>query len=204
MLGRYILRLFVIFFVIFLIVGNLTAPAKLTRDDVQVDGVMGAFYKVGKFFVVPFETLKYRLGWRDDAGEFEFDDSSLDSNLEPVQTTQSGVPPGYVEKYFKFQGERYKFYKPLNPKKSPVREEFNFSRPYDGMLLWRDFTAGDLVKDLYSEPVNEALKLSLDALYGKYDKEDREIFIKYAKLHKMYGGTLVILTRLTQLGLLVS
>lgn len=72
------------------------------------------------------------------------------------------------------------------------------------MLLWRDFTAGDLVKDLYSEPVNEALKLSLDALYGKYDKEDREIFIKYAKLHKMYGGTLVILTRLTQLGLLVS
>ncbi|NJE30259.1 hypothetical protein E3E38_04225 [Thermococcus sp. 18S1] len=176
--GGYLLRFFTVLFLVFLVVGNLTAPTELTSDDVHVDGVMGAFYKVGKFFVVPFENLKYRLGGGDNAGEFEFDDS----NLEPVQTVQSGVPPGYVEKYFKFQGEKYKFYKPLNPKKSQVREEFEFSKGYDGMLGWKDFTAGDLVEDLYSEPVNEVFKLSLDALYEKYDKEDKKIFIKYLKI----------------------
>lgn len=52
---RYVVKLFAVMFIVFLIVGNVTAPASLTADDVEANGVMGAFYHVGKFIVVPFE-----------------------------------------------------------------------------------------------------------------------------------------------------
>ncbi|ACJ17216.1 hypothetical protein TON_1726 [Thermococcus onnurineus NA1] len=171
---RYILKLFALMFILFLIVGNLTAPAELTEDDVQVDGVMGTFYHIGKFIVVPFENLKYRLD-RSDAGLDETGGESYDYSAPQV-------PPGYVESYFEFQGEKYKYYKPLNPEKSPVVENFTFKGGYSVAEGWYGFDAKDLVKDLYSEPVLEVFKLSLDAMYGKFDEEDREIFIKYTKM----------------------
>jgi len=56
----YTIKLVGALLAIFIIVGNLTAPAEITQDSVQLGGATSVFHYIGKFIATPFENLKYR------------------------------------------------------------------------------------------------------------------------------------------------
>lgn len=167
-----ILKLISVIFIIFLIVGNLTAPPELKKDIAQPEGVMKVLYNAGKFFVLPFKNVKYRI----DNAFNDNDDASLE--LNDMETYEPPTPPGYVEDYFTFQYRTYPYLKPVNPQKSPFRPNFTLKKTTPGSLFW-SFTVDEFIKDLNSEPVLNAVKLVLDGLYGVYDEQDKEAFQTY-------------------------
>jgi len=99
-------------FIIFLLVGNLTAPPQVTAD-VQIDNpALSAFYHIGKFMVVPFQNIKYRLvGGEDYTLDYDYylnqDKLQSKPKAQPVISftyPDTNLTPrfkGLPEKYFK-------------------------------------------------------------------------------------------------------
>jgi len=163
-------KLISIIFIIFLIVGNLTAPPELKKDIAQPEGVMKVLYNAGKFFVLPFKNVKYRI----DNAFNDNDDASLEFN--DMETYEPPTPPGYVEDYFTFQDRTYSYLKPLNTLIIPIKTGFTLKKTTPKSIYW-SFTIEELLKDMNSEPV---LNL-LDGMYGIYDERDRETFATLEK-----------------------
>ena len=165
-------KLISVIFIIFLVVGNLTAPPELKKDTAQPEGVMKVLYNAGKFFVLPFKNVKYRI----DNAFNDNDDASLEFN--DMETYEPPTPPGYVEDYFTFQYRTYPYLKPVNSQKPPIKTGFTFRKTTPDSIFW-SFTIDEFIKDLNSEPVLNAVKLVLDGLYGVYDEQDKEAFQTY-------------------------
>jgi len=163
------LKLISIIFIIFLIVGNLTAPPELKKDIAQPEGVMKVLYNAGKFFVLPFKNVKYRI---DNA--FNDNDDTI-SEVNYMETYEPPTPPGYVEDYFTFQDRTYSYLKPLNTSIIPIKTGFTLKKTTPKSIYW-SFTIEEFIKDMNSEPVLNTVRLFLDGLYGMYDEKDKQTF----------------------------
>ncbi|ANF22091.1 hypothetical protein [Thermococcus piezophilus] len=170
---KVILKPIAFIFIIFLIVGNYTAPAEVTRSNVQVDGALGVLYNIGKFIVTPFKAVYYR--YQIEKGE------TVISMEVGTEKSKIYTPDDYIEDYFEFQGKLSKYYKPLSQPKIGIKPNFTLKKiehGQEGADMWYSFTAKDLVDDLQSKPVQEVFKAILDAMYGQYDKKIINEYVK--------------------------
>uniref|UniRef100_UPI002629AAC8 hypothetical protein n=1 Tax=Thermococcus sp. TaxID=35749 RepID=UPI002629AAC8 len=155
-----------VLFIIFLLVGNLTAPPQVTAGDVQIDNpVFNVFYHIGKFVVVPFQNVKYRLTGGDEYN-LDYDYYLNQDSLQSKPKTQPVISFTYPDKNLtpKFKGFPKGYFRTCDCNISrtiypisgvtyidSIQKDFNNQLTKDFAMIMIKLTEGEYPEDLINK-----------------------------------------------------